>query len=265
MQTDDQEIPPTLPAPHPVISWTGGKRRLLKHLLPLIPEHTTYCEVFGGGLALFCAKAPSPAEIINDINGDLVSFYRCCKYHLDPLLDELDLVLNSRRDFEDYCAQPGLTDIQRAARWMIRNKLSFAGHGRNYAIARTQPLGSRSQRMVAIRALSHRLDRTNIECRSWEKILDTYDSPAAFFFCDPPYLDDGGDCYDGWSREELARFCARLKTLKARWLFTFQDCREVRQHMAGHRIKAITRARGIVNKRVTDAGLYREVIIADRR
>jgi DNA adenine methylase len=144
-----------------VIGWAGGKGRLLKYLLPLIPPHTTYCEVFGGGLALFCAKIPSPVEIINDINGNLVSFYRCCKYHLDPVLDELDLVLNcsparplrgrpvragsprcrapSRQDFEDYCRQPGLTKIQRAALWFIRNKLSFGGQGMSFAISRSRP------------------------------------------------------------------------------------------------------------------------------
>jgi len=264
MQTEPEEIPSTLPRAKPVISWAGGKTRLLKHLLPRIAPHTTYCEVFGGGLALYCAKEPSPAEIINDINGDLVAFYRNTKKHCGALLKEIDLVLNSRQEFEDYLAQPGLTEIEHVARWFLRNKLSFAGHGKNFAIARTQPLGSRSQRMAAIRALSQRLDRTTIENRTWEQVLDTYDSPAAFFFCDPPYFDDGGKCYAGWSREELARFCARLKTLKGRWLFTFQDCREVRQHMAGCRIKAITRARGIVNKRLTDAGVYREVIITDR-
>jgi len=264
MQTDEPEIPSTLPRAKPVISWAGGKTRLLKHLLPLIPKHTLYCEVFGGGLALFCAKAPSPAEIINDINGDLVAFYRNCKKHCGALLKEIDLVLNSRQEFEDYCEQPGLTEIERAARWYLRNKLSFAGHGKHFAIARTQPLPSRSARMDAIRALNQRFDHTSIENRSWEQVFDAYDSPTAFFFCDPPYFDDGGKCYIGWSREELARFCARLKALKGRWLFTFQDCSEVRQHMAGCRIKAITRARGIVNKRVTDAGLYREVIIADR-
>ena len=114
----------------PVIAWPGGKTRMLKHLLPLIPPHTLYCEVFGGGLALLLAKSQSEVEVINDINGDLVSFYRTCKYHLDPLLDELDLVTNSRQDFQDYLAQPGLTEIQRAARWFIRNKLSFGGMGR---------------------------------------------------------------------------------------------------------------------------------------
>ncbi len=33
----------------PVVSWPGGKRRLLSHILPLFPEHTSYVEPFGGG------------------------------------------------------------------------------------------------------------------------------------------------------------------------------------------------------------------------
>lgn len=253
----------TPPRARPVIGWAGGKTRLLKHLLPLIPEHVAYCEVFGGGLALFCAKPPSETEVINDINGDLVSFYRCCKYHLDPLLDELDLVLNSRQDFEDYCKQPGLTEIQCAARWFIRNKLSFGGQGTSFAIARTRPLSSRAQRLVAIRTLSHRLDRTAIEHRSWEQILGMFDTPATFFFVDPPYLDDGGKNYKGWGEEELARFCGRLRKLKGRWLFTFQDCKQVRRLMSGHPIKAITRAKGIDNRQGSSR-TYAEVIIRDR-
>src|SRR5581483_8201750 len=110
LMLDHRTDPEDLPGPRPVISWPGGKGKLLKHIMPLIPPHTCYVEVFGGGLAVFLAKKPSHLEVINDINRDLNVFYRCCKYHLDPMLDELDFVLNSRRDFEDFGAQRGLTD-----------------------------------------------------------------------------------------------------------------------------------------------------------
>lgn len=259
MHAEDDNL--QLSKPRPVIGWAGGKHRLLKHLLPLVPKHRLYVEVFGGSLALFLAKAPSDVEVINDINGELVAFYRCCKYHLEALLDELDLVLNSRREFEDFIRQPGLTEIQRAARWFIRNKLSFAGHGRNFTISRTQPHSSRSQRLVAIRSLNARLNHTTVEERAWEKILDSYDQPEAFFFLDPPYLDDGGDCYKGWSEHELARFCQRLPRLKGKWLFTFQDCPQVREHMAGYEVKVIDRARGIANNNgAKKAARYCEVV-----
>lgn len=167
-----EEPEPELPQAKPVIGWPGGKTRMLAAILPLIPEHTTYCEVFGGGLAVFLAKPESDVEIINDINGDLVAFYRYCKFHLEPLLDEIDLVLNSRQELRDYIAQPGLTELQRAARWFIRNRISFGGMGETFAVSRAQPLGSRIKRQLAIRALNRRLDRTAVENLSWEKCLD---------------------------------------------------------------------------------------------
>ena len=114
--------------------------------------------------------------------------------------------------------------------------------------------------MVAIRELSHRLDRTTVENETWAKIFDHYDAPTTFFFLDPPYLDSGGKNYKGWPVEELTRFCERVKKLKARWLFTFQDSTEVRQLMRGYPIKGIARAKGIDNKR-GGGQTYKEVII----
>jgi DNA adenine methylase len=257
-----EDIEPQLPRVRPAISWPGGKARLVKFLLPRIPEHTQYCEVFGGGLALLCAKAPSQLEVINDINGDLVAFYRNTKLHLEALLSELDLVLNAREEFEDYCRQPGLTEIQRAARWFLRNKLSFGGMGATFAITRTQPLSSRNHRLLAIRSLSRRLDRTTIEHRIWEKILDTYDHRETFFFFDPPYLDSGGAAYAGWSEHELARFCARVKKLQGAWMITFQDCAQIRDLMAEFRITGISRANGIGNRQGRVGRKYKEVIIS---
>ena len=70
----------------PVVAWQGGKRWLTKELLPLIPPHKMYVELFCGGGALLCAKPPSGAEVINDTNSDLVTLYRCVKWHLDELL-----------------------------------------------------------------------------------------------------------------------------------------------------------------------------------
>ncbi len=254
-----------LPHPRPVVSWAGGKQRLVKFLLPLIKPHTCYVEVFGGGMALGLAKPPSQLEVVNDINGDLVSFYRCCKYHLEALQDELDLVLNSRRDFEDYCAQPGLTEIQRAARWFLRNKLSFGGSGTSFAISRSHALTSRAQRMIAIRSLNRRLDRTTIEQRPWEYILKTYDSPETLFFLDPPYPEPGAT-YDGWDELTVERFCSAVKKLHGLWIFTFKDCEQVRDCMSGYTLKTVNRARGIDNKvRGKKAARYQEIIFTSDR
>src|SRR4051794_20058908 len=101
----------------PAFPWAGGKRLLAKHIVPFITPHQLFVDVFCGAGGLFFNKPQSKAELLNDINGDLVSFFRCAKFHLAELLREPELNLNSRADFYDFKKQPGLTDIQKAARW----------------------------------------------------------------------------------------------------------------------------------------------------
>ncbi|MBN1404175.1 MAG: DNA adenine methylase, partial [Opitutales bacterium] len=105
----------------PILSWPGGKSRLARYILPLIPAHRCYVEPFCGGLGMFLSREVPccTVEVINDFNGDLINLFRVVKFHRDAFLDELDLCLNSREDFQTFIAQPGLTDIQRAARWFM--------------------------------------------------------------------------------------------------------------------------------------------------
>jgi DNA adenine methylase len=251
-----------LPAPRPVIAWPGGKTRLLKHLLPRIPAHSLYCEVFGGGLAVFLAKPESATKVVNDINCELVSFYRVAKFHLDALLDELDFVLNARAEFRDYLTQPGLTEIQRAARWFIRNKLSFGGLGAHFAPTRTSHYSSRAGRLLAIRSLNRRLDTTTIENLPWENFLDAYDHERGFYFLDPPYLSDGGDYYAGWPVATLNTFADRVRRLRGQWLVTYQDCPAARAAFQGCRVTPVERQNGIGGIGAVRVGrTYREILI----
>ena len=250
----------------PAISWPGGKSRLLDSILPLIPKHTCYCEPFAGGLAVLLAKPRSQLEVINDIDGALVTFYRCVRFHPDVLLTELEFVLNSREEFFDFRTQPGLTDIQRAARWFFRNKVGFAGSIDSFgvgALGGGASHGSRSNRMEAIRALSLRLDRTCIEHVSWEKCLTLYDRPSTFFFLDPPYTECGRTAYDGWTNTDVQALRDRLDQLRGKWLLTLNDSAAIRTIFSDCKIRAVTRARGINNKE-GQRSLYRELVISPR-
>ena len=67
----------------PIIPWIGGKRRLAKHILPLISmRHACYVEPFAGAAAILFSKPPSEAEVLNDVNGELVNLYRVVQHHL---------------------------------------------------------------------------------------------------------------------------------------------------------------------------------------
>jgi DNA adenine methylase len=248
----------------PAVSWPGGKSRLLDKILPLIPDHKCYCEPFCGGLAVFLAKKRSDLEVLNDANHDLINFFRCVREHGDVLLTELEFVLNSRREFYDFRDQPGLTDIQRAARWFYRNKNCFGGTDLNSfgrsAVSGGAALGSRAARMESIRALNARLDKVCVEELDWQKCLDLYDRVGSFFFIDPPYTECSDTMYPAWTSTDIQRLRDRLNRLKGKWLVTLNDCASNRTIFADCRIRSAERLNGINNKTGT-AGKYKELII----
>ena len=85
----------------PIIPWMGGKRRLADRLIPLFPPHECYVEVFAGGGALyFLRPQPAPVEVLNDINGDLVTLYRVVQNHLEEFVRQFKWALSSRQIFE---------------------------------------------------------------------------------------------------------------------------------------------------------------------
>ena len=58
------------------LGFYGGKRYIVPHLLKLMPPHKLYVELFGGGAALLFSKPPSPIEVYNDIDSNLVNLFR---------------------------------------------------------------------------------------------------------------------------------------------------------------------------------------------
>ena len=64
------------------LSYIGGKNRLAKKIISLLPEHTTYVEAFAGGAQVLFHKAPSEVEVLNDLDGEIVNFLRICRERL---------------------------------------------------------------------------------------------------------------------------------------------------------------------------------------
>src|ERR1700680_4546855 len=85
-------IPMTGPLPY-----IGGKNRLAKQIIALFPEHTTYVEPFAGGAQVFFHKQPSRVEILNDLDGEIVNFFRVCQWHYEELIRYLRYCLASRK------------------------------------------------------------------------------------------------------------------------------------------------------------------------
>ncbi|HPS01384.1 MAG TPA: DNA adenine methylase, partial [Candidatus Sumerlaeota bacterium] len=142
----------------PVV-WMGGKSRIMKHLLPLIPEHKRYVEVFGGSGALLFTKDPliSEIEVYNDLDGGLVHFFRTLrnKEQFAELERLCSLTVYSREEWVN--ARDALdaeTDpVQRAFLWYVVNRMSFGGrHGGSWGSVTTSCSGPVGNRMAGTAA-----------------------------------------------------------------------------------------------------------------
>lgn len=210
------------------LPWIGGKRRIAKRLVGLLPEHQTYVEPFCGGAQVFFAKPRSRVEVLNDLDGELVNFLRVCQLHHQELARYLAFTTSSRRWFEMYAAQDPatLTDVQRAARFYYLQKHSFGGriHGQNYHYSVSKPTNYKTDLIAeTLAAVARRLERVQLESWPYETVIERYDRPDTVFYVDSPYV--GVRHYrHNLADDEFEKLAARLAGVKGKFLLSINDC-----------------------------------------
>lgn len=248
----------------PILPWIGGKRRLARHLLPLFDDHECYVEPFAGAAALYFAKQPAAAEVLNDINGDLVNLYRVVKHHLDEFIHQFRHALVSRQIWQWLTDTPPetLTDIQRAARFFYLQKLGFGGkvEGRTFGISTVGAPRLNLLRIEEDLSQAHlRLARTVIEHLPWQTCIQRYDRPHTLFYCDPPYWGTEGYGVE-FGLENYDQLAEHAKTVTGRMIITVNDIPEMRRAFKGLKMSHVD-----INYTVGGGGrsktVYRELII----
>lgn len=232
---------PVKPLKSPV-AWVGGKRRLAPAICAQINQidHDAYVEVFMGMGGVFLARDRRPkAEVINDASRDVVNLFRVAKYHPDALLAEMRLALVSRADFRIACATPPetLTDIQRAARFFLIQRLNYGGKpdSTSFPARGNANKGIHLDRLQAsLYAIRDRLAGVVIEEMDWTDLLRRYDRPGTLFYADPPYW--GCEDYYGkgmFNRADHARLAEALLGLSGRFILSINDVPDIRALYAG--------------------------------
>lgn len=213
----------------PIVPWPGGKRRLAKHILPIIEKapHHCYVEPFAGGAAILFMRTPAPVEIINDLNGELVRLYRCVRYHLDELIRQFRWSLVSREMYKwtQMERTETLTDIQRAARFFYLQKLAFGAKvtGQTFGTAATSGPRLNLLRIEEDLSAAHlRLARVTIEHLPWQDCITRYDRPETLFYCDPPYYQTEGYGTD-FDLDQHKALAAALADLNGRAVLSIND------------------------------------------
>lgn len=213
--------------------WYGGKFSHLNWILPLLPNCHHYCEPFAGSAAVLLNREPSPVETYNDIDGEVVNFFRVLRDNKDALVEKIGLTPFSREEFYySISKNPARMqdDIERARLFYIRARQARTGLAQTASLgrwanckntSRAGMSGVISRWLGAIEDLPHiamRLMRVQIENRPAIEVVRLYDDNKTLFYCDPPYVHDSrGDTkayrfeMKNHEHRELAKILNRCK------------------------------------------------------
>ena len=101
--------------------WYGGKFSHLDWLRPLLPDCHHYCEPFAGSGAILLNREPAPVETFNDLDGEVVNFFRVLREEKDRLIEAIGLTPFAREEFAKACEiSPDLSALERARRFYVR-------------------------------------------------------------------------------------------------------------------------------------------------
>ncbi len=184
--------------------WYGGKFSHLDWLLPLLPVATHYCEPFGGSASVLLNRMPSPVETYNDLDGELVNFFRVLRDNPDEVIRAIGLTPFSRQELEIATTESTdqLSDLERARRFFVRARqvrtglaqTASAGRWAHCVLtSRAGMAGAVSRWLGSVEDLPEivqRLLRVQIEHAPAIELIQRYDTPETLFYCDPPYPHD---------------------------------------------------------------------------
>jgi len=175
----------------PFLKWPGGKRRLVQHILPLLPtKYNRYYEPFLGSGALFFAVQPALASL-SDKNTDLISAYSQVRNHPQSVINCLKGLTNSEEGYYLVRSAAPTSEAERAARLIYLSTLSFNGiHRVNLKGEFNVPYSYKTHVTPCvpekINTASVLLRKATIKCQDFEEAV----KPARrgdLVYLDPPY------------------------------------------------------------------------------
>lgn len=182
---------------HPPFAYYGGKQRIAADIAERMPDHTHYVEPFAGSLAVLLAKTPARLETVNDLDGDLMLFFRILRDHPEDLVRVCALTPHSRAEREQARDRPdGLDELEHARRVWVCLTQGRTGTLRNTgwrhdvaADASTSMPGRLSGYVARMHAVARRLASVSLECRPALEVIAAYGgNRKTLLYVDPPYL-----------------------------------------------------------------------------
>lgn len=178
----------------PALRYYGGKWRIAKWIISHFPNHTCYVEPFGGAMSVLLSKPPSEIQVYNDIDRDIVTFFKVLRERPTDLVRAIQLTPFSRAELE-ISNQPSQDELERARRVYVWSMQGISGTRSSWTTGWRFQRNARNGRqnievwrdVLYLEQIADRLLSVNIECDDAMKVIRRYDTPDTLFYCDPPY------------------------------------------------------------------------------
>jgi DNA adenine methylase len=181
----------------PPFTYFGGKTSIAERIAALLPPHEHYVEPFAGSLAVLLAKPPSRMETVNDLDGDLMTFWRVLRDRPADLERVCALTPHSRAEHQA-AFEPAVDELERARRVWVRITQGFGGHSTRRTGWRyyQDPGGSNASMpdylagyAARMGPAARRLAEASLECLPALGLIAKYGQhPKVLIYADPPYL-----------------------------------------------------------------------------
>lgn len=187
----------------------GSKLRIAAKMHDKLPPHNAWVELFCGSAAMTLAKDPAELEVINDINSDIVNFYRQLRLAGDKLLRQIELTPYSREELQlAREADANISDLERARRFFISAMMavngSFGPTKGGFSISNSYTRNAMEARVARwydmpryLVDVVERLRHVRVEHKDALALFkDFANRPATLAYLDPPYLGERTRGYD---------------------------------------------------------------------
>lgn len=224
------------------LRYPGGKSRALKEITSLIPkDYKEFREPFVGGGSVFLNSKQvinhDAKYVINDLNEDLVCFWKTVRDRNDELVNRIqeikDKVVDGRKLYKYLVDNhENLTDFEKAVRFFVLNRITFSGtvDSGGYSEQAFEKRFTDSS-IYRISLLKETLKNVEILNVDYKELLNN-EGEDVFIFLDPPYSNavksklygKNGDLHIGFDYE---KFAEDMKECNHRWLITLNNSPDI--------------------------------------
>lgn len=177
-----------------VLKYPGAKNRIAEWIINQMPKHDVYLEPFAGSLSVLLNKPKCHIETVNDLDDEIVNFFRVIRDYPEQLKRRIDLTPYSREEYE-LAYEETEDEIERARRFCIRCHQGFGcanlyknGFKSGQQSKSPNPAKAWNELPGIIIEAAVRLKTVQIENLPATELLKRYDTKDVFIYADPPYL-----------------------------------------------------------------------------